>query len=149
MFSRAKLMGELRASMNWKMSSSWAVLTTCHLISQHGRSCRAWERGSWGHVWRGDWCDVIWSEPEKRPVWFRQGGWRDILMYTSPKMACLDNTDYKLRSNSAWLIALGVCLKIKDASHKTAFLSEGEREILYRAFGSIPSFLPHRCALCI
>lgn len=70
-------------------------------------------------------------------------------MYTSPKMACLDNIYYKLRSNSAWLIALGMYLKIKDTSHKTAFLSEGDTEILYGESQSIPSFLPNSCALCI
>lgn len=70
-------------------------------------------------------------------------------MHTSPKMACLDNIYYKLRSNPAWLIAVGMYFKIKDTSHKTAFLSEGDTEILYRQSQSIPSFLPHSCELGI
>lgn len=42
-------------------------------------------------------------------------------MCASLKMACLDSIYYELRSNSAWLIALGTCLQIEDASHETAF----------------------------
>lgn len=93
--------------------------------------------------------DVTWSEPEKRPVWFRQGGWMEVLMYTSPKMACLDNIYYKLRNDAGWLIALGMYLKIQDTSHKTAFLSEGDTAFLYGDSQSVPSFLLHFCTLCI
>lgn len=70
--------------------------------------------------------DVIWSEPEKRPVWFGWGGWREALMYASPKTACLDNIYYKLRSNSAWLIALGIYWKIETTSQLSY-----QKEILY------------------
>lgn len=41
-------------------------------------------------------------------------------MCASPRMACLDSIYYKLRSNAAWLMALGMCLQIKGASHETA-----------------------------
>lgn len=66
-------------------------------------------------------------------------------------MACLDNIYYKLGSNSAWLIALGMYLKIEDTSHNTAFLSEGDTEILYGESQSIPllfAFLLHIAVQC-
>lgn len=70
--------------------------------------------------------DVIWSEPEKRPVSFRQEGWMKALMHTSLKTAYLDNIYYMLRSNAGQLIALGMYLNIQDTPHETAFLLEWE-----------------------
>lgn len=70
-------------------------------------------------------------------------------MYTGPKMACLDNIYFESRSNSVWLIALGMYLKIKDISHGTALLSRGNIEILYGESQSIPPFLTHSCAFCM
>lgn len=55
---RAQLMGELGATAGLQQLGC-AASSTPDLPP--GRSCRAPGTGSWGHLGRGDWCDLIWT----------------------------------------------------------------------------------------